>query len=116
MALVVAVLAGSALTPSAADADPGTYPSCPPKVNPDCYLLNQVNANVFTIAPGQEGRVIAQAHAACEFMATDNSGSNAMLDYGVWFTRQPDGGTMSIDSAAQFALYAARAYCRQALP
>jgi hypothetical protein len=116
VAIVLAVLAGSAWASSPAGADPGAYPSCPPKENPDCFLLNQVNENVFAITPGQEGRVIAQAHAACAFMASDNSGTNAMLDYGVWFTRQPEGGGMTTDSAAQFALYAAKAYCPKLLP
>jgi hypothetical protein len=108
------VLAGSASPP--ADADPGSFPFCPPKENADCFLLNQVNEKVFPILPGQEGPVIANAHAACEFMATDASGSNPLLDYGVWFTRQPGGNALSVDSAADFAMYAAKAYCPRALP
>jgi len=110
------VLAGSALAPSPAGADPGSYPPCPPKENADCYLLNRVNEKVFPILPGQEGPVIANAHAACEFMATDASGSNPLLDYGVWFTRQPGGNALTTDSAADFAMYAAKAYCPGALP
>ena len=99
-----------------ATADPGTYPPCPPKENPDCFLLNRVNEKVFPITPGQEAPVIAHAHAACDFMATDHSGSNPLLDYGVWFTRQPGGDALSTDKAADFALYAAKAYCPGALP
>lgn len=110
------VVIGSTVGASPAGADPVTYPSCPAKEDPDCFLLNRVNDTVFVIPPGQEGRVIAQAHAACEFMAADHSGTNPMLDYGVWYTRQPGGETMTIDSAAQFALYAAKAYCPTLLP
>ena len=114
-ALVVAVV-GSTAVVATAGADPVTYPPCPVKENPDCFLLNRVNENVFAIPAGQEGRVIAQARAACEFMATDHSGTNPMLDYGVWFTRQPGGEAMTTSSAAQFALYAAKAYCPTLLP
>lgn len=110
------VLAVVAFAPAPAGADPGPYPPCPPKENADCYLLNKVNEKVFPILPGQEGPVIANAHAACDFMATDNSGSNPLLDYGVWFTRQPGGNALSTDKAADFAMYAAKAYCPRALP
>lgn len=119
-AIALAVVAGAALPSPVAGADPVTYPSCPVKEDPDCFLLNRVNENVFAIPPGQEGAVIARAHAACEFMSTDHSGTNPMLDYGVWFTRQPGGEAMlppmSSGSAAQFALYAAKAYCPTLLP
>ena len=114
--VVGVVLAGSALAPSPAGADPGAYAPCPPKENPDCFLLNRVNEKVFPILPGQEGPVIANAHGACEFMSSDHSGTNPMLDYGVWFTRQPGGDALTTDSAAQFALYAAKAYCPTVLP
>jgi hypothetical protein len=113
---VAIIIAGSALAPSPAGADPGSYPYCPPKENADCFLLNQVNQKVFPILPGQEGPVIANARAACDFMAADASGSNPLLDYGVWFTRQPGGDALSVDRAADFAMYAARAYCPRALP
>ncbi len=113
-ASVLALAAVGSTTP--ADADPGSYPFCPPKDNADCFLLNRVNEKVFPILPGQEGPVIANAHAACEFMSSDTSGSNPLLDYGVWFTRQPGGNALTIDSAADFALYAAKAYCPRALP
>ena len=113
-AIMLALAAVGSTTP--AGADPGSYPYCPPKENADCFLLNQVNEKVFPILPGQEGPVIANAHGACEFMSSDHSGTNPMLDYGVWFTRQPGGDALTTDSAAQFALYAAKAYCPTVLP
>ena len=115
-ALAAIAVVGSPLGVTPASADPGTYPPCPPKENADCFLLNRVNEKVFHITPGQEGAVIAHAHAACDFMATDQSGSNPLLDYGVWFTRQPGGNVLSTDQAADFAMYAARAYCPKLLP
>lgn len=114
LAAIAAV--GSTVGLGQAGADPGNYPPCSPKENADCYLLNRVNETVFPIAPGQEAAVIAHARAACEFMASDHSGTNPMLDYGVWFTRQPGGDALSTDKAADFALYAAKAYCPGALP
>ena len=115
IALAMAALASPAVATSA-NADPGSFPFCPAKENPDCFLLNQVNEKVFPIVAGQEGPVIAHAYAACQFMAADHSGSNPLLDYGVWFTRQPGGDALSTDKAADFAMYAARAYCPGALP
>lgn len=115
-ALAAIALVGSTIGTSPASADPGPYPPCPAKENADCFLLNRINEKVFPITPGQEGPVIAHAHAACEFMSSDHSGTNPMLDYGVWFTRQPGGDALSTDKAADFALYAARAYCPKLLP
>ena len=115
IALAVAALASPTVA-TPAHADPGSFPFCPAKENPDCFLLNQVNEKVFPIVAGQEGPVIAHAYAACQFMAADHSGSNPLLDYGVWFTRQPGGDALSTDKAADFAMYAARAYCPGALP
>lgn len=105
----------SALGAATARAD-DVYPYCPPKVDADCFLLNKVNGNVFTISPGQEAQVIALAHAACDYISSDTSGSNPILDYGVWFSRQPGNERVSTDSAAQFALLAAKAYCPTLLP
>lgn len=115
-ALAAVAVVGFALSAGTASADPGAYPPCPPKENPDCFLLNRVNERVFPITPGQEGAVIAHAHAACEFMASDHSGTNPMLDYAVWFTRQPGGDALTIDKAAGLAMHAAKAYCPTLLP
>ncbi len=115
-AVAVIAMVGSTVGVTPAGADPDPYPTCPPKENPDCFLLDRVDTNVFPISPGQEGAVIAHAHAACEFMASDHSGTNPMLDYGVWFTRQPGGDALTTDKAADFALYAAKAYCPTLLP
>lgn len=105
---------GSIVAPAPARAE--AYPFCEPKVDADCFLLNRVNENLGAITPGEEGRLIAEGHRACEFMAADNSGTNPMLDYGVWLSKQPGGNPSVITDAAKFALYAAKAYCPSVLP
>jgi hypothetical protein len=105
---------GSAVNAAPARAE--GYPYCAPKVDADCFLLNQVNDRIAPIAPGQEGPLIAAAHDACQFMRSDFSGTNPMLDYSVWLGKQLDGDKPAIPNASQFALYAARAYCPSVLP
>ena len=92
------------------------YPFCEAKVDPDCFLLNRVNERLGSITPGSEANLIAAGHRACEFMTTDTSGTNPMLDYGVWLAQQPGGDKSVISNASQFALYAAKAYCPSVLP
>lgn len=105
---------GFAIAPAPARAE--GYPYCPAKVDADCFLLNQINDKLSPISAGQEGPLIAAAHSACDFMKSDNSGTNPMLDYAVWLARQPDVDTTLISNPTQFALFAARAYCPSTLP
>ena len=115
-AAILVVLTTAGFSVSAAPARADAYPYCPPKVDADCFLLNQINDKISPIAAGQEGPLIAEAHRACDFMKSDHSGTNPMLDYSVWLARQPAGNTTVISNPTQFALFAARAYCPSTLP
>lgn len=116
LALAALALTTVGLTIGAVPARAEGYPFCPPKEDADCYLLNRINENISPVQAGDEARLIAEGHRACEFMASDHSGTNPMLDYGVWVAQQPGRDKSVITDAAQFAMYAAKAYCPTVLP
>lgn len=119
IAITAAVIGGGLLSPALADARP-SYSFCPPNVDPDCYFVYIVNAQLFPVAPGDIDGLINRGLQACAEM-TDDGTSLAVINWARRFTAENglsgNDATRGVDhDALEFAHFSATAYCPWVLP